>query len=557
MKVLVFIKQIPDISDVKYDHETKRIIRTNVKLMINSFDKKAVEAAIQLKEKYGMETYVASMGPPSAEDIITDSLKMGIDHGILITDKQFAGADTYITARILSHVVKLMGPDIVLTGKYSLDGETSQVPPEISYFSNYNFISSVSNIEINGAKLLLERDEDYGIRKIMADLPAVISVSEKINRARPVPDIEINNDIKIIDSKKITINGRDSLTVVKNTSMLNSSRNCKFIDFKDLLQILDENKGIHVIDKYKNLDDYGNDSIFLGLAIDEPITSMEIASKIAEISNMKIVIIGNINPEKIDGIACHEYIYLKNPDIFYFSKYVSEYIKSNDVKHVLAPSNLNGRDIASLVAASLNLGLTADCIDISLVDNKMIQYKPAFGGGIIAEIISKTTPDIATARQGMFRIKFKNYNARVIMEKIENERNRTLGYEESKFPALNTRIIMGAGRGVKREYIEKLREISGMMHASLGGTRKIVDMHFMPRQVQIGLTGISISPDIYINIGASGADNHIVGIRYAKKIISINNDRNANIFKYSDYGIIMDSSDFIDRLFDYVKSNHS
>ncbi len=554
MKVLVFIKQIPDINDIKYDRETNRIMRIGVKLMMNSFDKKAVEAALQLKEKYGLETYVASMGPQSAKDVITDALKMGIDHGILITDRQFAGADTYITSQILSHVVKLIRPDIVLTGKYSLDGETSQVPPEISYFSDYNFISSISSIEINDSKLILERDEDYGVRKIMADMPAVISVSEKINRARPIPDIEINKDIKIIDSGDINLNGRNSLTVVKNTDRLNGSRNCTFIDFKDFLKILDEDKGERVINEYQILDDFEDDSIFLGLAIDDAITSMEIASKIAEISNMKIVVIGNINPEKIDGIACHEYIYLENPDAFYFSKYVSEYIKNNDVKHVLAPSNLNGRDIASLVAASLGLGLTADCVDISLVDNRMIQYKPAFGGGIIAEIISKTTPDIATVRQGMFKIKFKNYNARVIIEKTEDERNRTLAYEESKFPALNTRIIIGAGRGVKREDIEKLKDISGTIHASLGGTRKIVDMHFMPEQVQIGLTGISISPDIYINIGVSGADNHIVGTRYAKKIISVNNDENANIFKYSDYGMIMDSSDFIDRFYDYVKS---
>ncbi|MEM0140385.1 MAG: electron transfer flavoprotein subunit alpha, partial [Ferroplasma sp.] len=132
MKILVFAKQIPDINAITFDNETKRIIRTGVKLMFNSYDKKAVEEAIRLSENYGCETYVASMGPQSAAQIIEESMKMGINHGILISDRKFGGSDTYITSKILSHVISIIKPDLVLTGKSSLDGETSQIPPEIS-----------------------------------------------------------------------------------------------------------------------------------------------------------------------------------------------------------------------------------------------------------------------------------------------------------------------------------------------------------------------------------------------------------------------------------------
>ncbi len=561
MKILVFVKQIPDINDIKFDENTKRIIRSG-KLMINSFDKKAVEEAIELKEKYNYETYVATMGPPQAIDVIKDSMKMGIDHGILISDRNFGGSDTYITSKILSGAIKIIKPDIVLTGKYSLDGETSQVPPEIAYLSNYNFQSSISNIEINNNKIIISRDEDNGINTMEIDLPVVLSVSEKINRARPVPDVPLKEEIKIYDSNLIkNINGKNSPTEVIDTYEMNDFRNNEFIDFNRFIDIFNESKKSNIkINNYNKLYDYENNDIFLGIAIDDPLISKEIASKIAEINNkkMKIVIIGNIVPEDIDGMACHEYIYLKNSDNLYISEYISNYIKNNNVKYVVAPSNLNGRDISAFIAANLGLGLTADCVDLSIKDDKMLQYKPAFGGGIIAVIRSKTSPDIATVRKGMFKIKYESYDYFVdIINGNKIGKIKEISYEniDSKFKKLNANIIFGIGTGVKRNYIQKLIEIADNVNASVGATRRVVDMHLIPRQFQIGLTGVSISPELYIAIGISGADNHIVGIRYSKKIIAINNNKEADIFKHSNYGLIMDSSEFIDKLYDYINKN--
>ena len=347
MKILVFVKQIPDVNDIKFDENTKRIIRSGVKLMINSFDKKAVEEAVRLKEKYNYETYVATMGPPQAADVLKDSMKMGIDHGILISDKNFGGSDTYITSKILSEVVRIIKPDLVLTGKYSLDGETSQVPPEIAYLSKYNFKSSISGIEINN-NAVITRDEDNGINTMEIELPAVLSVSEKINRARSVPDVPLKEDIKIYDSSTIqNINGRDSPTEVIDTYGMDSYRKNEIIDFNKFLDIMGSVKNISAkINSYKKLYDYDSDEIFLGLAIDDSVTARQIASKIAEINGkkMKIVIIGNVEPEDLDGMACHEYIYLKNSDNLYISEYVINYIKNNGVKHILCPSNLNGID---------------------------------------------------------------------------------------------------------------------------------------------------------------------------------------------------------------------
>ncbi|WP_075057089.1 hypothetical protein [Thermogymnomonas acidicola] len=97
--------------------------------MMNSFDKKAVEEAIRISERYGWQTCVATMGPPQAAEMLNEALRMGINEAFLITDRAFGGSDTWVTARVLARFAEKYGADLVLTGKYSLDGETSQVPP--------------------------------------------------------------------------------------------------------------------------------------------------------------------------------------------------------------------------------------------------------------------------------------------------------------------------------------------------------------------------------------------------------------------------------------------
>ena len=114
MKILVFVKQIPEISRIEFDPKTKRIVRDKVPLIINPFDKRAVEEGIRIKEKIGGEVVVATMGPPSAADVLNNSLRMGADRAILISDPAYAGSDTWVTSRILSLVTKKISPDLVL-----------------------------------------------------------------------------------------------------------------------------------------------------------------------------------------------------------------------------------------------------------------------------------------------------------------------------------------------------------------------------------------------------------------------------------------------------------
>lgn len=126
----------------------------------------------------------------------------------------------------------------------------------------------------------------------------------------------------------------------------------------------------------------------------------------------------------------------------------------------------------------------------------------------------------------------------------------------SEFKALgSSEIVVGIGMGLRRkDNVPKVLELAEKLDASVGGTRPLVDFGFLPRQQQIGITGSSISPKVYLAIGISGQDNHVVGIRYAKTVIGINRNSDAPIFNYSDYGVVMDAMEFIQKFSDYLSN---
>ena len=566
MKILVLAKQVPDVNKISFDPSTGRIIREGVPLSINSFDKKAVEEAIRIKERLGAEVVVATMGPPQASDILNESLRMGADRGILITDRQYGGADTWATSRILSRLVEIETPEMVLCGKYSLDGETSQVPPQIAFFSGYSLGTSISSIEFQqDNKLILEKETEGGIEKIRLSMPIVISVSEKINKARKIPEgtPDMHSRISVLDAAMLgaNINGqRDSLTIVAGTEKIQSNRNVKFID-------LDE--GIRLIEDFKRQNPENSDTkpeinlgkptkskAIIGVALDSPDSSFEIASELSRISNkegFEVLMIGNIEPGRLLGLPCHEYYYVNAKMNDVFANELIAFIEKIKPDFIIYPSTVNGREVSATVSAALNLGLTADCVNIKYEDGKLIQYKPAFGGGIVARIISKTKPEMATVRPGIFLKCISNQPFTVHEIKSTHESStEQLEYTpvSGEFkPVSGSSLVIGIGMGARsREAIKNVIEISRSLDCAIAGTRPVVDMKLLPRQQQVGLTGMAISPELYIAIGISGHDNHTVGLRYARKILAVNKDPGAPIFKSSDYGIVMDSNDFITAL---------
>jgi len=190
MKIIVCIKQVPDTTEVKINPETNTLIREGVASIINPFDMYAIEEGLRLRERFGGEAIVLTMGPPQAKETLREALSLGIDKAIHLCDRAFAGSDTWATSLVLSKAIeKIGGYDLIICGKQASDGDTAQVGPGIAAHLNLPQATYVRRIDslhldtdpkIMVAERLLE--EGYEIMELK--MPALITVVKEINEPR-------------------------------------------------------------------------------------------------------------------------------------------------------------------------------------------------------------------------------------------------------------------------------------------------------------------------------------------------------------------------------------
>lgn len=187
MNIIVLIKQVPDTSEVKINRETNTLIRDGVPSIINPFDMYAIEEALRLREQHGGKVTAVTMGPPQAADALKEAVALGVDDVILLSDRAFAGADTWATSYALSRGIKKIGSfDLIIAGKQAIDGDTAQVGPETADMLGIPFVAYIRKIEqIDSSKMVAERMMDEGYDVVETSLPALITVVKEINQPRP------------------------------------------------------------------------------------------------------------------------------------------------------------------------------------------------------------------------------------------------------------------------------------------------------------------------------------------------------------------------------------
>jgi electron transfer flavoprotein beta subunit len=185
MEILVCIKQVPDTTEVKINPETNTLVREGVPSIINPFDENAIEAALQLKEQHGGKVTVITMGPPQASEALRTTVAMGVDEVVLVSDRAFAGSDTWATSYTLAQTIKKLGNfDLILCGKQAIDGDTAQVGPGIAEWLNLPQITFAVKIEIKDQQARIERLLEEVNEIVETPLPAVITVVKQINEPR-------------------------------------------------------------------------------------------------------------------------------------------------------------------------------------------------------------------------------------------------------------------------------------------------------------------------------------------------------------------------------------
>jgi len=317
---------------------------------------------------------------------------------------------------------------------------------------------------------------------------------------------------------------------------------------------------------------------------DTPIELMSKARKLADKLKVKLaaLLVGdNIKglAEKLihygaDKIYIAQHPLLAHYQTNSYAKVICDLIGKHKPQIVLYGATIAGRDLAPRVASAIKAGLTADCTDLQIGDHKesqngklhknlLFQVRPAFGGNIIATIINYDRwPQMATVREGVMPVPEPDSSRKgqIIEEKIqltqqhlpleilqEHKRQKTVNLKTA-------RIIVSGGAGVgSKENFKLIWDLAGALGGAPAATRAAVDLGFIDHDHQVGQTGTTVRPSLYIAIGISGAIQHQAGMNQSQKIIAVNNDPDAPIFQVAHYKIIGDLNDVVPKMITAIK----
>jgi len=604
LKIVVSIKQVPDADDLRIDPVTNNLVREGVPAVINPPDLHAIEEAVRLKERYGGKTIVITMGPSQAETALREALAMGIDEAYLISDRAMAGADTWATSYTLSRAIqKLGGADLVIFGRRAVDGETEQVGPQTAKWLGIPVIGYVSQIKsIDKEKIVAVRTTEFDEEVVEAPIPALITVLETPNNKPRQPDI-----MSLIKAKttKITVWNKDDIqadptkiglagspTKVIKVSPPPKTRKAEIIDGKNDVEkaakwfldkvfesLKEEESSLKEYIKPKAKVKVNSEIwVYIDHIGEKPNrASFEIMSEARRIADlmdtsMSAVIVGG---EATKGII--EEVFEYGADKVYFAETKGYDLYDNEVytralskiilkykpEAVFFPGTRNARELASTTAIEVNTGLIADCTNFD-VDDKgvLLSTRPDFGGKEMSTIICpRHRPVMVTVRAGVFmplpRVPGKK--GELVREEIDDlfTRLKILDYKriEKRNVLAEADIVVGVGRGIKSpENIKMFEEFASLLGGVLGVSKPLADMGWYPKERQIGQTGTTIRPKIYIALGISGAVQHLVGILSSRKIGAINLDPSAPIFENCDFGVVGDIFEIVPKMAELLRN---
>lgn len=425
------------------------------------------------------EITLLSMGREGVKDMLLNLTRLGEIKGVLLSDIAFAGADTLATGYALSFAAKKIGFDLIICGRQTVDGDTAQTGSVLATMLNIPVITNVLSIDELGKKCI-KCTTRLGAENV--SLPALITV-ERINDLR-FPSIRSK-------TKEVVVWNAETIGADKSRCGLKGSPTKVVKSFENA-----SGKRKCTFIKPSQFEKVIKDS----LAKDVVATELKTSDK--KLKNVWIV----TDKPRLMAETVSDDITVIEKDT---AETIAEKIIAGKPDVVLWPSDVWSRRTAPQVSAMLNTGLCADCTALETDGKDLFMYRPAFSGNVIAKIVCVTKPAMATVR--------------------------TTDDESSD-------IIFAAGKGVKDDY-QYFVKIAKKYGAECAASRGFVDLNLAPYEQQVGLTGKSVSPKIYVACGISGAVHHIVGMDTATTVIVINPDKSAPIFEYADYGIIAPITD--------------
>ncbi len=611
MRIICPIKQVPVVEHLSFDGTTRTLRRTDVPLEINPFDRRAFTSALALRAAHGGSVTALTMGPPQARHALGQCLGLGLDAAVHLLGPEFAGSDTWATAVTLAAACRKIGFDLIMCGKYTVDAETGQVGPELAELLGIPHVSGVTTLALDADRRTLHatRETDYGHEDVSVPLPALVTAAERLIKPLKPPKDEIAVAALAqaeADGRLRTWNAADlgltpdqvglsgSLTTVTGLREITIPRTPRLIEAADpdaaaqaLLAALRE-RGFFAPDAEPALAP-GPGAPMPASAAYRPGADVWVVAEttpdgrlrrvtgelLGEARRLGAVLggqvvalllghqVGDLVPE-LAAAGAGRVLVADDPRLARYTPDAWTDVLSGAVAGapappavVLAPATAMGRDYAPRLAARLALGLTGDCVGFDVdAEGRLVHLKPAFDGHIVALILARTLPQVATVRPGLLPPWAGPVVAGVAPEPLavpdtppfwtepgpESREAGTAGIELD-----DAEVVVCAGTGIGGP--EHLGEIGALaaalgaaldLRAAVGVTRKLVDLGWAPRQLQVGLTGRAVAPRLYLAVGLRGNWNHTVGIARSGTIVAINNDPAADIFRVADIGVAGD-----------------
>lgn len=588
VRIAVLVKQIPVIEDMRLGADG-RLVRDGGLLEMSAFCRRAVSQAVELAAASdGGSVTVLTLGPASAEDTLREAVSWGLArdvdmHAVLISDPVFAGSDTIATARALAASLERTGPyDLIMTGKNSLDADTGQVPPQLAQLLDLPFASGVKELVVDGESVRVGCEHDDCWVDLEVDLPAVLSCAERLcEPAKVKPDgraavpAELITTIRASDLGPGPWGAAGSLTAVGQCREVVAPRQRQLAPA--------ESVGIQVTKAVEFLVEAGalwpggsgEPSGVAATGGPGPVIAVlaepdheQLTRELCGLAARLAAPVGGstvlLAPFEVDLASAGSWgadrvVGVHGSDVAEdIARGVAQWSTVVEPWSIVTGSTAYGREVASRVAVSISAGLTGDAVDIDVDQGQLTAWKPAFGGALVAAITATSSAHLVTIRSGVVplhapRDSVASLEPPVTVQPRGRVRVMDRRVEDSLSELAQADVVVGIGTGVGSDELGLLDELLDVLGAELGCTRRVTDAGWMAHARQIGITGRSVAPRLYVAIGTSGKFNHMSGVRAAGSVLAINSNPDAPVWQFCDVGIVGDWRECVPQLVDAVR----
>jgi len=589
MRIAVLVKQIPKFEEMELDADG-RLRRDGIELELNPYCRRAVSQAVELAStRGGSRVTVITLGPPTADDALREAIAWGIERavdidGVLVTDPAFAGSDTLATAKALAATLEREGPfDLVLTGRNSVDADTGQVGPELAELCDLAFLGGVRHLAIDADNVVSARCEhDDGWLQAEVRLPAILSCAERLidpAKVEPPGRAAVSADrirrLTATDLGPGPWGAGASPTSVGEIRVMavTRARQCK-PEAPLVEQVHEAVRLLHECAAFHDHDDWAQTAGRVAPHRPEQPLTMVLVEPDRRHDTRELLGAAATLTGRVMAVTCAEPA--ASSELSAWGADSESYLEGDNIEEeiagrvvelarvvqpwaILTGSTAWGREVASRVAARIGAGLTGDAVELEREGDRLVAWKPAFGGQLVAAIHCSSAVQMATVRAGVLpTLKPREPTSMKTARHFQlTPRGRVRVLARTRDDDLDVlaeaHTVIGVGTGVPPDAYDELEPLRRLLDAELGATRKVTDKGWLPRSRQIGITGRSIAPRLFVSIGASGKFNHAIGIRAARTVLAINPDANAPIFASADAGIVGDWREVLPLLVEHLR----